>query len=143
MRAARWSTGGLPRTRGVRCHGVFLRGCRYLRIRCREYLPVGRRQLRVRTRTCDRVGRKHARATRRDGRELLMKRHTAPIGWTMVELVVVIVILGSVAAIGTGLLSTIFRSYFASRDMTTSDGQPRAEFVLMTPRFRQPPSAPP
>src|SRR5260370_21737398 len=137
MRAARWSTGGLPRTRGVRCHGVFLHGCRHLRIWCREYLPVGRRQLQVRTRTCDRVGRKHARAGRRNGRKLLMKRHTAPIGWTMVELVVVIVLLGSVAAIGPGLLSSIFRSYFASRDLTSSDGQARAAFERMTRELRQ------
>src|SRR5258708_16989779 len=141
MRAARWSTGGLPRTRGVRCHGVFLSGCRTLRFWCREYLPVGRRQLQVRTRTCDRVGRKRARAGRRNGRKLLMKRHTAPIGWTMVELVVVIVILGSVAAIGTGLLSSIFRSYLATRDMTSSDGQARAAFERMTRELRQARSA--
>ena len=55
----------------------------------------------------------------------------------MVELVVVIVILASVAAIGTGLLSSIFRSYFASRDMTSSDGQARAAFERMTRELRQ------
>ena len=55
----------------------------------------------------------------------------------MVELVVVIVILASVAAIGTGLLSSIFRSYFATRDMTSSDGQARAAFERMTRELRQ------
>jgi hypothetical protein len=55
----------------------------------------------------------------------------------MVEMVVVIVILASVAAIGTGLLSSIFRSYFASRDMTSSDGQARAAFERMTRELRQ------
>ncbi len=68
-----------------------------------------------------------------------MKQHTAPIssaclrarsrpgvirrgGWTLVELVMVIVLVGSLAAMGAGLLSSVFRSYFASRDITSSDG---------------------
>jgi hypothetical protein len=55
----------------------------------------------------------------------------------MVELVVVIVILAFVTAIGTGLLSSIFRSYFASRDMTSSDGQTRAAFERLTRELRQ------
>ena len=55
----------------------------------------------------------------------------------MVELVMVIVIFGIVAAMGTGLLSSIFRSYFASRDITSSDGQARAAFERMTRELRQ------
>jgi len=55
----------------------------------------------------------------------------------MVELIVVIVIIALVAAIGTSLLSSIFRSYFASRDMTSSDGQARAAFERITRELRQ------
>ena len=79
-----------------------------------------------------------------------MKRHAAPIGstwlrggaigrrgWTLVELIVVNVIIALVATIGTGLLSSIFRSYFATRDMTSSDGQARAAFERMTRELRQ------
>src|SRR6266436_7481876 len=158
MRAARRGTAGLPRARGV--HGsytVFLHRCRYLRIRRREYLPGGRRQLRVRTRTRNRAAGNHARGTRRNGCKLLMKQPTAPIGpaclrarsrpgaiwrrrehgWTLIELVMVIVILGLLAAMGAGLLSSVFRSYFAARDITSSDGQARAAFERMTRELRQ------
>jgi len=50
---------------------------------------------------------------------------------------VVIVIIALVAAIGTGLLSSMFRSYFATRDMTSSDGQARTAFERMTRELRQ------
>ncbi len=83
-----------------------------------------------------------------------MKQHTAPIssaclrarsrpgvirrgGWTLVELVMVIVLVGSLAAMGAGLLSSVFRSYFASRDITSSDGQARAAFERITRELRQ------
>jgi prepilin-type N-terminal cleavage/methylation domain-containing protein len=86
-----------------------------------------------------------------------MKQHTAPMssaclrarsrsgaiwrrgehGWTLVELVVVIVVLGTVAAIGSGLLTGVFQSYFASRDITSSDGQARTAFERMTRELRQ------
>lgn len=38
---------------------------------------------------------------------------------------------------GSGLLSGLFRSYFASRDITSSDGQARAAFERMTRELRQ------
>jgi hypothetical protein len=38
---------------------------------------------------------------------------------------------------GAGLLSSVFRSYFASRDITSSDGQARAAFERMTRELRQ------
>jgi len=86
-----------------------------------------------------------------------MKQHTAPIssaclptrsrsgaiwrrgehGWTLIELVMVIVILGLLAAMGAGLLSSLFQSYFAARDITSSDGQARAAFERMTRELRQ------
>jgi hypothetical protein len=49
----------------------------------------------------------------------------------------VIVLIGSLAAMGAGLLSSVFRSYFASRDITSSDGQARAAFERMTRELRQ------
>ncbi len=58
-------------------------------------------------------------------------------GWTLIELVMVIVILGLLAAMGAGLLSSLFQSYFAARDITSSDGQARAAFERMTRELRQ------
>ena len=62
-------------------------------------------------------------------------------GWTLIELVMVIVILGLLAAMGAGLLSSLFQSYFAARDITSSDGQARAAFERMTRELRQARSA--
>jgi len=58
-------------------------------------------------------------------------------GWTLVEMVVVIAVLGILAAVGTSMFSSVFQSYFASRDMTRSDGQARAAFERMTRELRQ------
>ena len=63
--------------------------------------------------------------------------HRGEIGWTLVEMVMVIVVLGAIAAVGASLIPSIFDSYFASRDITSSDGQARAAFERMTRELRQ------
>lgn len=76
-----------------------------------------------------------------------MKRHSARIrlaglrrrqrGWTLVELLMVIIILAVVSAVGARLMSGMFQSYFAARDITTSDAQARVAFERMTRELRQ------
>ena len=49
----------------------------------------------------------------------------------------VIIILAVVSAVGARLMSGMFRSYFAARDITSSDAQARVAFERMTRELRQ------
>ena len=75
-------------------------------------------------RRCARPSSADARRRRRDG-------------WTLIELLTVIIILAVVAAVGARLMSSIFQSYFAARDITNSDAQARVAFERMTRELRQ------
>ena len=75
-------------------------------------------------RRCARPSSADARRRRRDG-------------WTLIELLTVIIILAVVAAVGARLMSGMFRSYFAARDITSSDAQARVAFERMTRELRQ------
>ena len=86
-----------------------------------------------------------------------MKQHSAPIhsarlrapsssadarrrrerGWTLIEMVMVIIVFAIVATIGARLMSTMFLSYFTARDITSSDAQARVAFERMTRELRQ------
>ncbi len=86
-----------------------------------------------------------------------MKQHSAPIhsarfrapsssvdarrrrerGWTLIEMVIVIIVFAIVATIGARLMSTMFLSYFTARDITSSDAQARVAFERMTRELRQ------
>ena len=86
-----------------------------------------------------------------------MKQHSAPIhsarlrapsssvdarrqherGWTLIEMVMVVVVFSIVATIGARLMSTMFLSYFTARDITSSDAQARVAFERMTRELRQ------
>jgi len=86
-----------------------------------------------------------------------MKGHSAPIrtarlrarpgpvdtqrrqqhGWTLIEVLTVIIILAVVTAVGARLMSSMFRSYFTARDITNSDAQARVAFERMTRELRQ------
>jgi len=58
-------------------------------------------------------------------------------GWTLIEMLTVLIILGVVAAVGARLMSGMFQSYFAARDITNSDAQARVAFERMTRELRQ------
>ncbi|TMH24267.1 MAG: type II secretion system protein [Betaproteobacteria bacterium] len=58
-------------------------------------------------------------------------------GWTLIEMLTVIIILAVVSAVGARLMSGMFRSYFAARDITSSDAQARVAFERMTRELRQ------
>jgi prepilin-type N-terminal cleavage/methylation domain-containing protein len=58
-------------------------------------------------------------------------------GWTLVEVLTVIIILAVVGAVGARLMSGMFRSYFTARDITNSDAQTRVAFERMTRELRQ------
>src|SRR2546429_356065 len=79
-----------------------------------------------------------------------MKRHSARIrsssvdarrrlqrGWTLIELLTVIIILAVITAVGARLMSSMFQSYFTARDITNSDAQARVAFERMTRELRQ------
>jgi len=65
-----------------------------------------------------------------------MKRHPAR-GWTLVEVVTVLIIFSIVVAVGANLMSGMLRSYFLARDITNSDAQARVAFERMTRELRQ------
>ncbi len=58
-------------------------------------------------------------------------------GFTLIEMLTVLIILGVVAAVGARLMSSMFQSYFAARDITNSDAQARVAFERMTRELRQ------
>ncbi len=58
-------------------------------------------------------------------------------GWTLIEVLTVLVILAVVVAVGARLMSSMFRSYFTARDITSSDAQARVAFERMTRELRQ------
>jgi len=58
-------------------------------------------------------------------------------GWTLVEVVTVLIVSSILAAMGARLMSTMFLSYFTARDITSSDAQARVAFERMTRELRQ------
>ena len=58
-------------------------------------------------------------------------------GWTLIEVVVVLIILAIVVAVGGRMMTNMLRSYFAARDITSSDAQARVGFERMTRDLRQ------
>ncbi len=61
---------------------------------------------------------------------------TAIKGFTLIEIVIVIVIMGIVAAIGSLIMSRGFSSYFTERDITSVDQQARLALERMTRELR-------
>jgi prepilin-type N-terminal cleavage/methylation domain-containing protein len=61
-------------------------------------------------------------------------------GFTLVEFVVSIVLLGIVATIGAKFMSSMFSAYFESRDVTSGDWQGRVAFERITRELREIPS---
>ena len=57
-------------------------------------------------------------------------------GWTLIEVVAVLIVSSIVAAFGATLMSGMFRSYFTARDITNSDAQARVAFERMTRELR-------
>lgn len=58
-------------------------------------------------------------------------------GWTLIEVVTVLIVSSILAAMGARLMSTMFLSYFTARDITSSDAQARVAFERMTRELRQ------
>jgi len=58
-------------------------------------------------------------------------------GWTLIEMVMVLVVFGIVATMGATMISRMFQSYFLARDITSSDAQARVGFERMTRELRQ------
>jgi MSHA biogenesis protein MshO len=61
------------------------------------------------------------------------RRH---LGFTVIELVMVIVIFGIIGAMVAPLISTSFQSYFTSKDISDTDWQARAAIERMTRDLR-------
>lgn len=66
-----------------------------------------------------------------------MKRRSASRGWTLIEVVMVLVIFLVLLAFGSNFLAGMFRSYFLSRDITNADAQSRVAFERLTRELRQ------
>lgn len=63
-------------------------------------------------------------------------RPAALRGWTLVEAVVVIVIVGVILSVGALVINKGFQAYFGGRDITSSDWQARLAFERMTRELR-------
>jgi prepilin-type N-terminal cleavage/methylation domain-containing protein len=57
-------------------------------------------------------------------------------GFSLIELIVVIVVFGIIAATGAQLMGNGFRAYFAGKDMTEMDSQARVALERMTRELR-------
>ena len=64
-------------------------------------------------------------------------RRRATQGFTLVELVIGIVLLGVIAALGSVMLREGFNAYFAGRDLTDADWQARVALGRMTRELRE------
>jgi prepilin-type N-terminal cleavage/methylation domain-containing protein len=64
-------------------------------------------------------------------------RRRGESGWTLIEVVIVLVVFAIVATIGAAIMSRMFQSYFLARDITSSDSQARVAFERMTRELRQ------
>lgn len=65
-----------------------------------------------------------------------VRRRREP-GWTLIEVVMVLVVFSIVATLAATLMSSMFQSYFTARDITSSDAQARVAFERMTRELRQ------
>jgi prepilin-type N-terminal cleavage/methylation domain-containing protein len=73
-----------------------------------------------------------------------MKPRSAPMrpsrparGWTLIEMVMVVVIFLVLVGLASNLVSGMFQSYFNARDISNSDAQARVAFERMTRELRQ------
>lgn len=57
-------------------------------------------------------------------------------GFTLIEMVVVIIVLGIIAGLGALILRGGFNSYFAERDISAADGQAQTALARMTRELR-------
>lgn len=62
-------------------------------------------------------------------------------GFSLIELIIVIVLLGIIAGVGSQLMAAGFRSYFLGRDLTAADWQGRLALERMTREIREIPSS--
>jgi prepilin-type N-terminal cleavage/methylation domain-containing protein len=68
-----------------------------------------------------------------------MKRSSArrARGWSLVEVVTVLLIFSVLVTFAVNLTGGMFRSYFTARDITSADSQARVAFERMTRELRQ------
>lgn len=57
-------------------------------------------------------------------------------GFTLIEFVVVIIIIGIIGSLGALIIRNGFRSYFAERDITSADAQAQTALARMTRELR-------